>query len=213
MQNQSRLFAVLLGPAMNEPDLVPLWAAVPKKTIVATLPTPKVELVDSYTPPSTPTQRGRLLLKDEGSLNIIKRWWNTINTDWKELVEALGLLEEHQQTAYFMLMGFVTQDTRHIKLVMPKYSQHWLQSRRERAIKFGIWAGNGNVSAEWLDYAERQDGMAETAFMCDVMTINGDLVKIRQYDSRTRERKTLYKLSKTGLEHANRLSSQRTTNG
>lgn len=126
------------------------------------------------------TGRKRLLLKDEGALQFILRWYGTLREDWGELINEVGLEpgSDLEDTAYFMLMGFATQDTRHIGRVIRR-SRQWLQSRRERAIKYGIWRGKGTLKADWLDLAEKNCMEAEVAFVMDVMAINGDAIKHR----------------------------------
>lgn len=122
----------------------------------------------------------RLLLKDQGALQFINGWYATIKEDWGGLINGLGFQpgSDLEATAYFMLMGFATQDTRHIGYVILKGRQ-WLQARRKRAVKYGIWRGHGTLEASWLDLADKDGFEAEIAFLMDVMAINGDVVKHR----------------------------------
>lgn len=141
----------------------------------------------------TNPDRLRLTIKhNKNALTIIKKWWETIRKDWQPVMTENGFLpgSDLEKTAYFMLMGFVTQDTRHIQLVSG-WNVKWMQERRRRARQYGIWVGNGLVHAKWLDLAQKEDSAANTVFVLDVMLINGDLVRDR-YDR--------YKLSAQGLK-------------
>lgn len=168
---------------MNEPDLVPLWAAVPKKQEPSPALLEQV-IENTISKPVIPTgiQKRRLLLKDPGSYETIQNWFEYLKKDWLPVIREVGFPpdSEQERTAIFMLMGFITQDTRHIAQITNwPVSKKWLQERRERAKRYYIWMGNGCLKADWLEFAEKQDCTAEVAFALDVMVINGDTHKSR----------------------------------
>ncbi len=178
------------------PNMVPMRAAVPEPTS-SPIPPPIVVL-------PKPQKPSRLMLKHDGASDLIKKWWKTIHEDWKEVIDWCNFTpgSDLEKTAYFMMMGFITQDTRHIQMVMPNQSRKWLQDRRERARKYGIWCGNGTLHAEWFDLTEQHDDFAGISFMVNVMIINGDIEVVKQYDHRTGKHRLAYRLSKNGLESA-----------
>lgn len=207
------------------PDMVPLWAAVPKKTVppVPATPEPGEDLLQTVlanttskpTPPpplpkppkAVPTNvRRRLMLKDKGALEFMKRWFEEVKKDWSELAHELGFLpgSDLEKTAFVMMMGFATQDSRHITMVTG-WDNKWVQERRERARKYDIWKGNGTLTARWFDAADRKDGTAEILWMLDVMIMNGDMLRVKVLNNKTWKYEEAYKLSPTGLEWAKRL--------
>jgi hypothetical protein len=149
----------------------------------------------------------RLTLKDEGAVKKIQDWWKYIQQEWKEVIDWCGFApgSDLEKTAYFMMMGFMTQDTRHIKIVMPNCSREWLQFRRERARKYGIWCGNRTLRAEWFNLADKKDMSAEVSFLVNVMVINGDMEVVKQYNHKTGKYERAYRLSKEGLVWARQL--------
>lgn len=187
---------------MNEPDLVPLWAAVPKKS--EPLPALLEQVIENTTSkPVMPTgiQKKRLLLKDPGSYKTMQNWFEYIKKEWVPIIREVGFLpnSEQERSAIFMLMGFVTQDTRHIAQITNwPVTRRWLQARRERAKRYYIWMGNGCLKADWLQFAEKQDGTAEASFVLDIMVINGDVHKSR--DGR-------YNMTEKGRENYDRKRS------
>lgn len=205
------------------PDMVPLWQAVPKKTVslVPPTPAPKPEgeallqtVFENTKPPPLPQPpkpvptnvRRRLTLKDKGALEFMKRWFEEVKRDWTELSREMGFLpdSELERTAFVMMMGFATQDSRHITMVTG-WDNKWVQERRERARKYDIWKGNGTLTARWFDAADKKDGTAEILWMLDVMIMNGDMERVKVLNNKTWKYEEAYKMSPKGAEWAKRL--------
>lgn len=150
--------------------------------------------MSSETPTENAKKPGRLLLKDEGALESMHRWYDEVKREWLPSIHALGFQPgtDQEKTALLILLGFVTQDSRHLTRVTG-WDVYWIQDRRLRARKAGIWRGNGTLHAAWLDLIEQGDGSADVAFLCDVFTVNGEFEK---------DRMGRYRLSEEGLKLA-----------
>lgn len=138
---------------------------------------------------------GRLLIKNKGDLEIIKKWYELLRKDFIPIIHSLGCEPESdlERSGLLILIGFVSQDSRVIARVTG-WDQRWVQQKRKLAKNSGIWCGNGKIKAEWLsnktDDAENADTLT---MLVDIMIVNGDI---------ERSRNGLLRLSNTGLEKA-----------
>jgi hypothetical protein len=121
----------------------------------------------------------RLLLSHDGAMATIGGFYLKIKKDWLGYINAMGFSpgSDLERSAILILMGFVTQDSRHIRRVTG-WPKKWTYDRCARARRCKIWRGRGMLTAQWLDLAAKNDSSADIAFIVDVMVVNGEMEKI-----------------------------------
>lgn len=144
---------------------------------------PKVPLPVAPVPappqPRTPPPYRRILADREG-LKKMRAWYEEIKRDWLPVIHEMGFPpgSDGAKSGVILLMGFVTQDSRHIARVTG-WNSEWVKQCRQRAIDNHLWKGRGTIRADWLTAAmdpNEKDGVAEIALTMAIMAVNGDAI-------------------------------------
>jgi hypothetical protein len=130
-------------------------------------------------------------ISDNDYLQKLQQWFQQIQEDYRELINWCGFPEGSslQRSAWIMMMGFVTQDSRHIARATG-LDQKFVKYRCSRAKRYRVWLPGCRIYASWLKKDESDTFAAALDWMLNVMLIDGVI---------ERDRLNRYSLTSSGL--------------
>jgi hypothetical protein len=121
----------------------------------------------------------RLYLYKSSDVARVKEWYEFVQAEWRPAYEELMSNDDQIRSGLLMIMGFLTQDTRHIR-PFTGWDHKWLRERAVRARKNGIWLGCNMIGSKWYrEFDSLSDHELTVCLVLDAMVINGDVTQKR----------------------------------